>query len=102
VLREKLKKEIHIKLSLRYGKDALCQSTVNTWAARFRNGKTSVEDDDKPGRPSRDDFSAAVSGHLERNPHASCREISKDLFVPMTTISRVLKEIGSRFFMQGG
>jgi hypothetical protein len=72
---------------------------VNTWAAHFRSGRTFVEDDDRPGRASCDDFSAAIAGHLERNPHASCHEIAKDLFVPMTTISRILKEIGSRFFI---
>jgi hypothetical protein len=58
-----------------------------------------VEDDNRPGRASRDDFSASVSGYLERNLHASCREITKDMFVPMTKISSVLEEIGSRFFI---
>jgi hypothetical protein len=51
-----------------------------------------VEDDDRPGRFSRDDFSSAVPGSLERSPHVSCREIAKDLFVPMTIISRILEE----------
>jgi hypothetical protein len=58
-----------------------------------------VEDDDRPGRPSRDGFSAAISGYLERNIYASCREIAKDLLVPRITISQVLEEIGSRFFI---
>jgi DNA-binding MarR family transcriptional regulator len=58
-----------------------------------------VEDNDRPGTLSCDDFSAVFSGHLERNPHISCREISKDLFVPKTTISRVLEKISSRFFI---
>jgi transposase len=99
VLRKKYNKEIHTKLSLGYDKDPLCQRTVDTWVARFRSGRTSVEDDGRSGRPSRDDFSAAISGHLERNSHASCREIAKNLFVPKITISRVLEEIDSRFFI---
>jgi hypothetical protein len=37
---------IQAKLSLIYGKDALCQRTVDTWAARFQSGKTLVEDDE--------------------------------------------------------
>jgi hypothetical protein len=57
-----------------------------------------VEDDKRRGKSSRNDFSAAVSNYLEGNPHASCCEIAKDLFVPMSTISQVLEEIGSMFF----
>jgi hypothetical protein len=51
-----------------------------------------VEDGDSAGRRSRDNFSAAVSGYLERSPHALCREIAKNLFVPKITILRVLEE----------
>jgi hypothetical protein len=99
VLRKKSKEEIHTKLSLGHGKDVLCQRTMDTCAARFRSRRTSVEDDDKPGKPSRDDFSVAFSSYLKRNPHASCREIAKDMCVPMTIISRVLEKIDSRFFI---
>jgi hypothetical protein len=99
VLREKSNEKIHTKLSLGYDKDALCQRTMDTWAARFRSGRTAVEDDDRSERPFRGDSSAAISGYLERNSHASCREFAKDLFVPKATISRGLEEIGSRFFI---
>jgi hypothetical protein len=68
-------------------------------AARFRSEGISVEDDDGPERRSRGDFSVAISGYSERNPHASCREIAKDLFIPKTTSSRVLEKIGLRFFI---
>jgi hypothetical protein len=99
MLHKKSNKEIHAKLSIGYGKDALCQRTVDTRAARFRSRGTSLEDHDRFGRPSRDDFSPAISGHLKRNIRASCCDIVKDLFVPMTTISQVLDEIGSRFII---
>jgi hypothetical protein len=58
-----------------------------------------MEDDDRPERLSRDDFLAAVSGYLQRNSHASCREIVKDLFVLKIIISRVLEKIDPRFFI---
>jgi hypothetical protein len=99
VLRKKSNRKIHTKLSLRYGKDALCQRTVDIWAARFQSKIISVEDDDKPGRPSRDDLSVTVSDYLERNLYVLCREIVKDMFVLMTTISRILEEMGWRFFI---
>jgi hypothetical protein len=90
MLLKKYKEAIHTKLSFGYGKDALCQRTVDTWAVRLRSGRTSVEDNDKLGRSFCDDFSTEVSDDLEKNLHASCREIAKDLFVPKTTISRIL------------
>jgi hypothetical protein len=99
VLSQKSNTAIQAKLSLVYGKDALCQFVVDTWAARFRSGRTSVENDDRPGRPSSDSLSAAVSGYLNRNPHASCRDIAKDLFIPTTTVLRLLDEIDPRFFV---
>jgi hypothetical protein len=88
---------IQAKLSLVYSKDALFQHTMDTWAIRFRSGRTSVEDDERPGRPSSDSLPDAVSGCLNRNPHASYRKIAKDLFIPMTTILCILDEIGLRF-----
>jgi hypothetical protein len=50
---------------------------VNVWPARFRSKRTSVEDDERPGKPLHDNLSAAFSGDLKRNPHPSCREIAK-------------------------
>jgi hypothetical protein len=44
VLRHKYNYQIHAKLCLVYGKVALCPRTVDTWAARFRSGRTSGED----------------------------------------------------------
>jgi hypothetical protein len=99
VLRKNSNEEIHTKLSLRYDNDALCYWTVDTWVVRFWSKRTAVEHDDRFGRSSRENFSAVVSGHLERNPYASCREIAKDLFVPKIIISLVLEEIDSRFFI---
>jgi hypothetical protein len=94
VLRHKSNHQIQAKLCLVYGKDALCLRTVCTWTARFRSKKTSVEDDERPGRPSCDDFSSAISDYLERNPYASCHDIAKGLFVPRITILRALRENG--------
>jgi hypothetical protein len=58
-----------------------------------------VEDDERPGRPSSHSFSDVISSYLNRNLHASCLEITKDLFIPMNTILRVLDEMSLRFFI---
>jgi hypothetical protein len=99
VLRQKYKAAIQAKLSLGYGKDALCQRTVDTLAARFTSGRISAEDDDRPGRPSSDSLSVAVSGYLNINPYTSCRDIAKELFIPTTIVLRFLDETGLCFFV---
>jgi hypothetical protein len=72
---------------------------VDMWTARFRSGRISVEDDERPGRLFSDSLSDAVSGYLNRNPHASCRETVKDLFIPETTMLCILDQMGLRFFV---
>jgi hypothetical protein len=60
---QKSNEEIHTKLSLGYGKDALCQHTVDTWTARFQGERISAKENERPGRAFRDDFLAPVSGY---------------------------------------
>lgn len=44
-------KEIHPKLTKVYGDSAPSISTVKKWAAEFKRGRTSLEDDPREGRP---------------------------------------------------
>lgn len=44
-------KEIHPKLTKVYGDSAPSMSTVKKWAAEFKRGRTSLEDDPREGRP---------------------------------------------------
>jgi hypothetical protein len=99
VLRHKYNYRIQAKLCLIYSKYALCPRIVDAWPTRFQSKRTSVEDDERPGRPSRDDFSVAIFDYLKRNPHASCHEIAKRLFVPRITILRALGKMDFRFFI---
>jgi hypothetical protein len=58
-----------------------------------------MKDDDTPGLSLGDYFPAVISGYWKISPHASYREIAKDLFVSKTIISGILEEIGSRFLI---
>jgi hypothetical protein len=58
-----------------------------------------MEGDERPGRPFGESLSDVISGDLNRNSHASCQEIAKDLFISKTMILRVLDEIRLRFFI---
>lgn len=35
-----------------YGNDAICKATCYEWYTRFKNGRTSLDDDARSGRPS--------------------------------------------------
>jgi hypothetical protein len=97
-LRGKANAQIVTKLEQGYHQDALRLRTVEKWAARFRAGRETVEDDERLGRPPQNDLDDAVLRFLEKQPHSSSREISMALYSPRTTILRVLDDFGLRFF----
>jgi transposase len=44
-------KEITHEINSVYGLDTVAHPTVKKWAKRFREGRTSIEDDERSGRP---------------------------------------------------
>jgi histone-lysine N-methyltransferase SETMAR len=74
---------------------------VEKWAARFRAGRDTVEDGERPGRPRQNGHDDAVLRFLEKQLYSSSREISKAFFSPRTTILRVLGDLWLRFFAPG-
>jgi hypothetical protein len=97
-LREKTNRQIVTKLEHGYHQDALRLRAVEALAARFRAGRETGEDDERPGRCPQNDLRDAVLRFLEKQPHSSSREISKALYSRRTTILRVLDDLGLRFF----
>jgi hypothetical protein len=99
-LRGKTNAQIVIKLEPGYHQDALHLRAVEKWAAIFRAGRETVEDDERPERPPQNDLGDAVLRFLEKQPHSSSREICKAVFSPRTTLLRVLDDLGLRFCAQ--
>jgi hypothetical protein len=97
-LRGKTNAQIVAKLEEGYHQDALCLRTVEKWAVRFQAGRETVEDDERPERRPQNDLDDAVLRSLEKQPHSPSREISKALYLPWTTILRVLDDLELRFF----
>jgi hypothetical protein len=96
-LRGKTNAQIVTKLEQGYHQDALRLRAVEKWAAGFRAGRETVEDDRRPGRPPRNDLGDAVLRFLEKQPHSSSSEISRALYSSRTTILRVWDDLGLRF-----
>lgn len=44
-------KALHEDMSITLGKDAPSYSTMKRWAAEYKHGRESLEDDPCPGRP---------------------------------------------------
>jgi hypothetical protein len=76
-LRGKTNAQIITKLEQGYRQDAVRLRAVEKWAARFRVGRETVENDERPERPRQNDLGDAVLKFLEKQPHSSSREISK-------------------------
>ena len=54
--------EIHHRLSAQYGNSAIPQRSVYDWITMFKNGRTSVTDDERFGRLS----TSTTEGNIER------------------------------------
>ena len=85
-------KDIKTELDEVYGKEALSLSAVKKWRKRFADGRPSLDDDPRPGRPCRSDLANPIQSLLRERPFISCKVICKKLRIPKTTCLRVLHD----------
>lgn len=88
--------EIHAELVQVNGDSALSYPTVARWKTLFDNGKTSIEDEMRPGRPLIDGLCDPILRLVIENPHISTREISIFIGIPKTTVLSRLATLGWR------
>jgi histone-lysine N-methyltransferase SETMAR len=94
-LRGKTPTEIHSLLMEVCGVETVDQSTISCCAQRFREGRLSVENDPKSGRPrtSTDDQSVErVLQILEKDRRMTCEEIAHCARISPTSAYRILTE----------
>jgi histone-lysine N-methyltransferase SETMAR len=98
--------EIHDELKAAYPDSFPCYSTVAMWAARFKNGRASVEDDPREGRPVTsftEQNIELVRQVIEVNPHATYDEIEAETSINRFTIFEIihdalkLRKVSSRY-----
>lgn len=95
-LRGKTSTEIHRALQEACQESSLDRSTVSRWNKRFREGRTSVKDDQRSGRPrtATDDTSAViVATIIEEDRRLTCLEIAEEANMSAKSVHRILTEI---------
>ena len=89
-------RNIHNYLVEVCGDQALAHSTVRRWAQLFREGRDSMEDEPRTGRPksSTGDLSIELVGEFLQSDYCcSIEEISKYTEISTGSIYRILKEV---------
>jgi histone-lysine N-methyltransferase SETMAR len=86
---------IHQELVEVCGEHAPHYNTVQTWAKRFREGRSSIEDDPRPGRPlsaTTPSMIAAVKAVVDDDPHCSIEDISVEVGISFGSVQSILHE----------
>jgi histone-lysine N-methyltransferase SETMAR len=83
---------ITLEIHAVYGEDAVAHPTVKKWAKRFREGRTSLEDDPREGRPLKSDLVEPIENMLAEHPFISCKKICAKLSISKGTCLRILRE----------
>lgn len=87
--------ETHQMLRQAYGDTAVTHKTVCKWLGRFKEGKESLDDDDRSGRPStsrNDDNIAAVKTIIRSNRRLTIREISEETNLSFGSVQAILTD----------
>lgn len=78
-----------------YADGALKKSAVFKWHQRFRDGRESVEDDDRSGRPSTStnpDSTDAVQLQIQQNPRLSIGKMAAIVGISYGSVQTILTE----------
>ena len=92
-LRGKTPTEIHSALREVRGEQTVNRSTVSRWATRFREGRVTINDGQRPGRPktsTNERRVKLVADFLAQDRRATCEEISQAAEISPTSIFRIL------------
>jgi len=93
----KTNKEIVAEMQKAYGSCAPSRDFVEKWGARFRSGRTDIEDDPRSGRPEDPDVCGLVLQHFDENPHMSLRSTATALGINRERVRLCLKELRCRY-----
>ena len=78
-----------------FGDDSMSEAQIKLWYRRFKDGRESVESNQRSGRPSArrtPENVESVRAAINENRRMTVRELEEDLGIPRTIVSRILTE----------
>ncbi|XP_041565913.1 protein GVQW3-like [Drosophila elegans] len=87
--------ETHKLMKQVYGDDCLSRTSTYEWFNRFKNGRESLEDDERSGRPKSaviDENIQIVRDFVKKEPKSSLRYMEMELEISYKSIHRILIE----------
>jgi hypothetical protein len=87
--------ETYEMLEQAFGETALCRSKTSEWYSRFKNGRTSIDDDLHTGRSSTAQTNETVdhvNAVIRGNRRLTIREIADELNLPLGTCQAILTQ----------
>ncbi|PSN39792.1 hypothetical protein C0J52_19453 [Blattella germanica] len=89
--------EIHRRLVKVYGPDVMSKQMVRRWCRQFRDGRTSVADDIRPGRPATATGDEAIIRRVEElmqaNARMSVEKVAKEIGIGHTSAHKIIRDI---------
>ena len=99
VLLRKHPQQIFEEMVEAYGDSAPSYSFICKWVRRFEEGRTSIDDDPRSGRPQAN-VAEIIVAHLEEQPFASVRSTAQELNLAPSTVYRTFtQELGLQKFV---
>lgn len=89
-------KDIHTELVRIHGDDAPDYSTVTRWRKAFLEGRESICDEKRVGRPKNATIDGVLQSQMEGEKHLSVRRISSTTGIPKSTVHEHLHTLGWR------
>lgn len=83
-------KSIHQEVIDTYGPKAITLRTVQKRTKEFKEGRNTLNDLPRSGRPQKLDLIPIIQNYLLHNPYASTRKIAKDIGANKNTVKKVL------------
>ena len=88
--------EIHRQIAETYGEGAMSRSRVYQWCGWFEEGRTSLEDEPKSGRPKtskNEENTTRVDELIKGDRRMKIRDIAMELEIPKSTVYEIVHDI---------
>jgi hypothetical protein len=82
-------------LKIAFGEEAMCRTQKYKWWKSFKEGRTSVDDDPRSGRPptsKTEDNAAKVREVIRSNRRLTVREVAEEVRISKTVCHEILTE----------